>query len=154
MKRLLLIPFLFLASCYNVGYRVETERFESLTGDFQSEKVKIYSNNRYDISISKVTSGLSYYSIDIDYRGSNWLFIDGLVMIKADDLLMKKIDENPSRVVVYKGVHESISVIVEKEELATMANAKDLRIQFFADPITISEEGRNNISRFILDMIR
>ena len=75
-------------------------------------------------------------------------------MIKADDLLMKKIDENPSRIVVYKGVHESISVIVEKEELATMANAKDLRIQFFADPITISEEGRNNISRFILDMIR
>jgi len=91
--------------------------------------------------------------LEIVYSGNNWLFMDGNVVVKADERLYRLRDDRPSRTAHYGKVTERILVDVDPAFIDRIRNAKEVGIQFFGEPIHIDSTGKEYIQRFWDDLV-
>ncbi len=154
MKKLLVFCFIVivLSGCLTTGvgsYKVKHEKYEDIENPFTVDSVLIYKDILYNISMQKITSKIEYFTFEIVYEGSSWSFIDGNVLIDANGKIFKYNDKKPHRMVLNNGnVRERISVVIPDIDIQEIVNANILRIQFFADPIIIDDNGKNYIKQF------
>ena len=116
---LFLIPAVLLLSSCATFYNVQHREFDSIENPFTTDKVMFYQDILFSISVGKVNSKSSkYFTIEIVYNGSGWLFMDGSVVIQADDKIIKINDSKPHRMVLSGGrVQETVSAIINKQNL-------------------------------------
>lgn len=152
------LVFLVVGSC--VSYNVRVQNYDSLTDPFTTYTQTIYVDmlytNSVTVSVSKtVSTGPEYFSIEVVYGGSGWLFLPGDITIKADNKApFTIIDSNPHRMVMSGGVRETVRATISKERLFKIAEATTLRMDFFAEPITISNTGLDSLKKFVDEYAR
>lgn len=146
---LLFISIFLISSCATV-YHVQNRKYDSIEDPFTTSSVVFFMDMLFNYSVERtISDSFSYYSIEIRYNGSNWLFIDGDITIQADSKVIKIKDEEPHRMVLSGGnVQETISAIIDESDLQSIANSSNLRIQFYGNPVTISSKGISYIKRF------
>lgn len=128
----------------------ETKQFyDSFTNPFYLYSSEFYSNNLFKIFINFVdTKEHNYFFIETQYKGKNWLFMDGRVLIKTDKEVILKKDENPSREVTKNGVEERLRVYLSDKEMDSIFESNILGIDFFAEPIYLTNSQIKMIKNF------
>jgi hypothetical protein len=155
MKKIITIAmislFLGCTSLMDISsYKVNHSDYESIENPFSIDSVKIYRDILYTISVLKWdTKDVDYYTIDIDYSGSSWLFLDGNVTIQADEHIIKINDKKPYRRTRNGGVNETVSAYISDEDLEKIATASMVKMEFFGSPVDISELGKSFIQQFV-----
>ena len=130
---------------YNV---IHTER-DSIETPSITDKVVFYKDMLFTISIAKTkTPNLNYFTIKIIFEGSRWLFLDGKIVIQADDRIIRIQDSKPSRSHNRGIVSERVSAVISEEDLIAIVNSQSTRMGFHGSPITLEEKSLGFIKRF------
>ena len=158
---IVIVPFLF--GCFSLDtrqaktprYSVEHKEFDDIRNPFTTDTMLFYKDTLYEVGLRKWTASKEVaYSLMIVYVGSGWLFIPGDVLIQVDENLFGITDDKPSRRVLSGGhVEETIHAYLSAKNIQEMANASLLKIQFFGQPITVTETGIQMIKSFFTDYV-
>jgi len=153
----LLISLLIFGCSVPLSYKVEHQSYESLTNPFTTDRVTIFREILFTIQLEEINRTdreEDVLVLSIVYTGSSWLFMGGDVVMSIDGEIIRKKDSNPNRDVVYGGsVAETIRIILTEEEVKRMAESKNLKFEFYGEPITITETGLSIIKQFYQEFI-
>ena len=140
---------IFFTSCVSL-YHVKHREYDDLKSPFYTDSVQFYSDILYSLSLEQTVSKTnSYYSIELVYSGTNWLFIGNQITIEAGDDVFTIYGTKPYRhVYSVTKVEESTSAVITEEQLEKIISAENVRFQFFGKPVSITKAGKNNIKRF------
>jgi hypothetical protein len=159
--------FLIIASCASINsskdiatidelaYRVTYGKHDDLVNPSETYSIPIYKDYYDTILIEKIIftgkKTKPHYYLHAVYKGTDWRFMDGEVIIKADEKLYTYKDDKPYRTIGTGYVLEQIFVDITDFINTDLAPIKTLKIQYDY-PMTISDEGVSNLKRFCVEM--
>ncbi|MDD4933707.1 MAG: hypothetical protein PHO89_09625 [Methylacidiphilaceae bacterium] len=133
---------------------IDHQHHDSLDNPFDTDTIHLQYLLDDPMELVKITFTDSIqYRLNIIYRGLKWRFMEGNITIKADDQLFHYQSKKPSRDVVRGGVREILSIPIPAETIKIMAQAKELRIQYYIDPITLDPLNIAAINNFYSHLI-
>ena len=143
----------------NPNYRVTVEQIDDLKNPGIFYESLIYKDwqglpkgNEY-VYLSKYEGNLGdEYFLTFEFRGSNWRFMDGSLLVETDGTLHEFVDDNPNRdtgqVVDLVYVVERVVVPLEETLVQELATAQSIRVQAYLNAITFSEEDKKRLREF------
>ncbi len=147
MKKILVL--LLVLSCFScVSYNVKHSEYDNLSSSFTTDKLVFHRGMLDQIYVKKTISSKTYYTIGIEYNGSSWRFMDGLITIKADEEIIELSGGNSYRSVRSGGVYEDFSGIISREDLLKIASSSSVKMHYYANPTTLSEDAILYIKQF------
>ena len=169
MKRLVLgcvVVMVLLVACTTMNeklamsrlYSIHTNTANDIRGAVKFDTLLLHkivrsSDNRIFMFTRATTDETKMYFFGVDYMGTNWLFMDTL-MLRIDGQLFTLKDDSPSRETFIKGqamVRELPKYFIDENILELLLNCSSLVIQYHQDPITIPPEGIEALRNFILE---
>lgn len=155
MKKLVMICSLSLLLELGLGAQadlighLEHHHIDDLGNPYDIDQTIIYKTREDEIKLVKFTDATGqHFCVAETYTWSDWRFMDGKILIKADDKLFKLEDPHPRQDMRDGGVREMIIADIEKEAIEAMAKASVVRIQVFHQPLILLDQGREAIKDF------
>jgi hypothetical protein len=145
---IILITTMF-SGCLSLYY-VREKTYDSIEYPFKTKSVAFYKDMLYEISLEQTErTNEKSYSIDIVYSGSSWLFLGSYITIEADSNIIKLKGGSPSRIVLgASSVKETVSASISDKNVEIIANAENVRIQFYGEPKIVSKKGISFFNTF------
>jgi hypothetical protein len=160
---LLLVSFVLFAACSSgppptlvddgrIDYQVQTRRVESDESPYNVHRLAIY-RDQSDIvelgAISYSDGRPNSYALSILYTGSDWRFMDGSMIVRSGDTLLR-FSEPVTRKGGYSApVEERITVVLSPSEFEQIALGENVALEYFPGlVIEIDAPGRRASRRF------
>jgi hypothetical protein len=90
-----------------------------------------------------------YFFIGIDYVGDDWRFMEGEVDFSVDGTVYTVSDPEPYRDATGSMVTERIWAQLSPEHIEAITEADSMRIQYYAEPFTVSDTDLANMQTLI-----
>jgi len=144
---LLIAGMLFI--CFGLSAEISHHEIKDLENPFVTDGITIYIDWDYKVWIVKwVDTHHTWYTLEVEYNGTDWRFLDGKVRILTKDGLTRLEDRDPRRRVREGGVTETVTVQIELGLIESIMKSEEVKIQFYIEPVSIPPEGLSDLRDF------
>jgi len=130
---------------------IDHQHHDSLDDPYDTDTVFMIKAWDEKVSLVKIThtnsKKIELFLVDT-YTGTNWRFMDGKILVKVDDTLIRLQAPKPYRDAYSGGVLEMLWAPITPAQIKLLAKATTLRIQSWTEPFDILDEGIAAIKNF------
>jgi hypothetical protein len=135
-----------------VDYQVQTRRVESDESPYNVHRLAIYRDETDIVELGAISYSdgrPNSYALSVLYTGNDWRFMDGNMIVRSGDTLLRYSEPVTRRGGYSEPVEERITVVLSPAEFEQIALGENVALEYFPGlVIEIDAPGRRASRRF------
>lgn len=135
-----------------IDYQVQTRRVESADSPYNVHRLAIYRDETDVVELGAISYSdgrPNSYALSVLYTGDDWRFMDGNMIVRSGDTLLRYSEPVTRKGGYSEPVEERITVVLSPAEFEEIALGRNVALEYFPGlVIEIDAPGRRASQRF------